>query len=62
MDDRYDRARHAANGRTDDTAHNPHSAAAPTLVANVALVAWPTMAEAAYYGVAGDIVNTSACF
>src|SRR5262249_4106217 len=50
--------RAAVNGRTDDTAHKPHSAAAPTLIANVALVAWPTMAEAAYYGVAGDIVNT----
>ena len=34
------------------------SAAEPTSVANVALVAWPTMADAAYQGVAGEIVNT----
>ena len=34
------------------------SAAEPTLVANVALAAWPTMADAAYHGVAGEIVNT----
>jgi hypothetical protein len=37
---------------------NHSSAAEPTLVANVALVAWPTMADAAYHGVAGEIVNT----
>jgi hypothetical protein len=50
--------RAAVNDRTGDTAHNPHSAAAQTLIANVAFVAWPTMSEAAYHGMAGDIVNT----
>ena len=40
------------------TADTHSSAAEPTLVANVALVAWPTMADAAYHGVAGEIVNT----